>query len=97
MPARWKACSRSRGLRQYLKEVVEQNPVEEPAHEQLGRSRQARVVVEGEFYSPPLPDSELPETVKKQYHPGWGHLAAFPTKIVVYRIDSVSGIGDDAR
>jgi len=63
----------------------------------LGRSRQAGIVVEGEFYGPSLPDSELPETVKKQYHPGWGHLAAFPTKIVVCRIDSVSGIGDDPR
>ena len=63
----------------------------------LDRSRQARVVVEGEFYGPPLPDPKLPDAIKSQYHPGWGHLAAFPTKIVVYRIDSVSATGDDAR
>jgi hypothetical protein len=63
----------------------------------LDRSRQARVVIEGEFYGPPLPAPKLPEAIKNQYHPGWGHLAAFPTKIVVYRIDSVSTTGDDAR
>ena len=63
----------------------------------LDRSRQARVVVEGEFYGPSLPDPKLPDAIKSQYHPGWGHLAAFSTKIVVYRINSVSGTGDDAR
>src|SRR4029077_18572863 len=41
----------------------------------LDRSRQARVVIEGEFYGPPLPAPKLPEAIKNQYHPGWGHLA----------------------
>ena len=63
----------------------------------LDRSRQARVVVEGEFYGPPLPDPRLPDAIKNHYHPGWGHLAAFPTKLVVYRIDSVTAISADAR
>jgi hypothetical protein len=63
----------------------------------LDRNRQVRVVVEGEFYGPPLPDPKLPEALKKQYHPGWGHLAAFSTKMAVYRIESVSAIGDDSR
>jgi hypothetical protein len=63
----------------------------------LDRSRRAYVVVEGEFYGPPLPDPKLPETVKKQYHPGWGHLAAFPTKLVVYRIDSVKAVGSRSQ
>jgi hypothetical protein len=63
----------------------------------LDHSRQAHVVIEGEFYGPPLPDPKLPEAIKNQYHPGWGHLAAFPTKIVVYRLDSVSTTGDDTR
>ena len=63
----------------------------------LDRSRRAYVVVEGAFYGPPLPDPKLPETVKKQYHPGWGDLAAFPTKLVVHRIDSVKAVGSRAQ
>jgi hypothetical protein len=55
----------------------------------LDRSRRAYVVVEGEFYGPPLPDSKLPEAVKKDYHPGWGHLAAFKTKLIVHVIRDV--------
>jgi hypothetical protein len=55
----------------------------------LDRSRRAYVVVEGEFYGPPLPDPKLPEAVKKDYHPGWGHLAAFKTKLVVHAIRDV--------
>jgi hypothetical protein len=47
------------------------------------------VVVEGEFYGPPLADPKLPEAVKKDYHPGWGHLAAFKTKLVVHVIHDV--------
>ena len=55
----------------------------------LDRSRQAYVVVEGEFYGPPLPDPKLPEAIRKNYHPGWGHLGAFRTKLVVHAIRSV--------
>jgi hypothetical protein len=55
----------------------------------LNRSRQAYVVVEGEFYGPPLPDPKLPEAIKKDYHPGWGHLSAFKTKLVVHMIREV--------
>jgi hypothetical protein len=55
----------------------------------LDRSRQAYVVVEGEFYGPPLPDPKLPEAIRKNYHPGWGHLGAFRTKLVVHEIKSV--------
>lgn len=57
--------------------------------EQLDRSRRAYVVVEGELYGPPLPDPNLPEAIKKDYHPGWGHLAAFRTKLVVHVIRDV--------
>jgi hypothetical protein len=57
--------------------------------EELDRSRRAHVVVEGEFYGPPLPDPKLPEAIKKDYHPGWGHLAAFKTKLVVHVICDV--------
>jgi hypothetical protein len=55
----------------------------------LDRSRRAYVVIEGEFYGPPLPDPKLPEAIKKDYHPGWGHLAAFKTKLVVHVIRDV--------
>jgi hypothetical protein len=55
----------------------------------LDRSRQAYVVVEGEFYGPPLPDPKLPEAIRKNYHPGWGHLGAFRTKLVVHAIKAV--------
>jgi hypothetical protein len=55
----------------------------------LDRSRQACVVVQGEFYGPPLPDPKLPEAIPKNYHPGWGHLGAFHTKLVVHAIKSV--------
>jgi len=57
--------------------------------EQLDHSRRAYVVVEGEFYGPPLPDPKLPEAIKKNYRPGWGHLAAFRTKLVVHVICEV--------
>ena len=63
----------------------------------LDRSRLAYVVVEGELYGPPLADPNLPEAVKNHYHPGWGHLAAFPNKLVVYRIDAVNAVGGHAR
>ncbi|MBZ5700770.1 MAG: hypothetical protein LAN84_02865 [Acidobacteriia bacterium] len=55
----------------------------------LDHSRRAYVVVEGEFYGPPLPDPKLPEAIRKSYHPGWGHLAAFKTKLVVHAIRDV--------
>jgi len=61
----------------------------------LERSRRAYVVVEGEFYGPPLPDPKLPDAVRKQYHPGWGHLAAFRTKLVVRKIRDVKATAAD--
>lgn len=57
--------------------------------EVLEHSRRASVVFEGEFYGPPLPDPKLPEAIRKSYHPGWGHLAAFKTKLVVHTIREV--------
>jgi hypothetical protein len=55
----------------------------------LDRSHRAYVVFEGEFYGPPPPDPKLPEVIRKNYHPGWGHLGAFRTKLVVYAIREV--------
>lgn len=52
----------------------------------LDHSRQALVAVEGEFYGPPMPDPNLPEAIRKAYHPGWGRLAAFKTKLVVHAL-----------
>jgi hypothetical protein len=61
----------------------------------LDRSRRAYVVVEGEFYGPPVPDPNLPEAIRKSYHPGWGHLAAFKTKLVVRAIRNVKPVPPD--
>jgi len=51
---------------------------------------EANVVFEGELYGPPLPDSKLPEAFRKLYHPGWGHLGGFRTKLVVQVIREVT-------
>jgi hypothetical protein len=52
----------------------------------LDKSGRAYVVFEGEFYGSPVPDPKLPEAIRKNYHPGWGHLGAFKTKLVVNAI-----------
>jgi hypothetical protein len=56
----------------------------------LKKSGRAYVVFEGEFYGPPAPDTELPEALRKNSHPGWGHLGAFKTKLVVHEIRDVA-------
>jgi len=58
----------------------------------LERSGRAYVVLEGEFYGPGVADPKLPEAIRKSYHPGWGHLAAFRTKMVVRTIRSVRAV-----
>jgi hypothetical protein len=58
----------------------------------LDAGREARVVFEGDFYGPPKVDEKLPEAVQKAYHPGWGHLAAFKSKIVVHAILEVAPV-----
>ena len=68
----------------------------EKLRKMLARSRRAFVVLEGEFYGPPVPDPKLPEAIRKSYHPGWGHLAAFRTKLVVHTILSVKAAPPDA-
>lgn len=55
----------------------------------LDTAGQADVVFEGEFYGPGVPDPKLPESIRKSYQPGWGHLGAFRTKLVVHAIQSV--------
>ncbi len=67
----------------------------EKLRKMLDRSRRAYVVVEGEFYGPPVPDPKLPEALRKSYHPGWGHLAAFKTKLVVHAIREVKAAPTD--
>lgn len=56
----------------------------------LSKSDGAHVVFEGELYGPPVPDPKLPEVLRKNSHPGWGHLGAFKTKLVVYAIRDVA-------
>jgi hypothetical protein len=47
------------------------------------------VVFEGEFYGPQVPDPKLPEAIRKNYHPGWDHMNASMTKMIVHAIQSV--------
>ena len=49
----------------------------------------AYVVFEGELYGPPVPDPKLPDAIRNASHPGWGHLGAFKTKLVVHIIREV--------
>jgi len=55
----------------------------------LQHSKPVYVVLDGDFYGPPMPDPKLPKAILKSYRPGWGHLAAFPTKLVVHAIREV--------
>lgn len=55
----------------------------------LDSKRRANVVFDGEFFGPEHPDPNLPEAIRKSYVPGWGHLGAFKTKLVVHVIRSV--------
>jgi hypothetical protein len=47
------------------------------------------VAFEGEFYGPRAPDTGLPESFRKNYHPAWGSYNNSMTKMVVYTIRSV--------
>ncbi len=55
----------------------------------LDTASKADVVLEGEFYGPGVPDPKLPKALRKASHPGWGHLGAFRTKLVVHAIREV--------
>jgi hypothetical protein len=59
-------------------------------HNQIEKSGKAAVVLSGQLYGPPKPDPKLPESIRKNDHPGWGHLGSFLMKVVVFRIDSVA-------
>lgn len=59
----------------------------------LDSKGQASVVFEGEFFGPERPDPNLPEAIRKSDHPGWGHLGAFKTKLVVHLIRGVRAAG----
>jgi hypothetical protein len=61
----------------------------------LDHSGKAHVVFLGEFYGPGVPDPKLPEAIRKSYHPGWGHLGAFRTKLVVHAIRTVQTVPVD--
>ncbi len=63
----------------------------------LDTAGKADVVFEGEFYGPGVPSPNLPEAIRKSYQPGWGHLGAFRTKLVVHAIQSVKPVPADHR
>jgi hypothetical protein len=56
----------------------------------LDRADRAYVVFDGDLHGPPLPDPKLPDAIRKASHPGWGHLGAFKTKLVVHTIRYVA-------
>jgi hypothetical protein len=60
-----------------------------------GEGAAVLVVFEGEFYGPQMPDPKLPEAIRKNYHPGWDHMNASMTKMVVYTIQSVKPLPTD--
>jgi hypothetical protein len=63
-------------------------------HGILEHSREGRasVVFEGEFYGPPSPDPNLPEAIRKSYHPNWGYSNCCRTKLVVHLIRDVKAV-----
>jgi hypothetical protein len=61
----------------------------------LRMSGAADVLLDGEFFGPGIPDPGLPDSIKKSYRPGWGHLGAFRTKLVVHAIKSVAVVRAD--
>jgi hypothetical protein len=61
----------------------------------LGDGDAVLVVFEGEFYGPRVPDPKLPEALRKVYHPGWDHMNASMTKLVVHAIQSVEPLPAD--
>jgi len=63
----------------------------------LKKAGKAYVVFEGDFYGPEVPDPKLPEAIRKSYQPGWGHLGAFRTKLVVHAIKSVKPVPVDQQ
>ncbi len=59
-------------------------------HDEIEKTGKAAVILSGELYGPPLPDSKVPEPIRKNYRGGWGHLGSFPMKLVVFNIESVT-------
>jgi len=60
-----------------------------------GYSDAVLVVFDGEFYGPRVPDPQLPEAIRKNYHPGWDHDNASMTKLVVLEIHRVEPLPAD--
>jgi hypothetical protein len=63
--------------------------------ELLEHSQRVYITSEGEFYGPPLPDPNLPETLQKGFPPHWGHLGCCRTKLVVRAIRDVKTLATD--
>jgi hypothetical protein len=61
--------------------------------ESAGDGVPVEVIFEGEFYGPPLPDSKLPEWIKRIYQAGWDNTAM--TKLIVRKIYDVKLLPPD--
>jgi hypothetical protein len=53
------------------------------------------VVFEGEFYGPRVPDPNLPEEIRKIYHPAWDAYKDSMSKLVVHVIQNVEPLPAD--
>jgi hypothetical protein len=77
------------------KRLVQMSNKTNAQKEASGDSDAVLVVFEGEFYGPRVPDVKLPEAIRKNYHPGWDHMNASMTKMVVHAIQSVEPLPAD--
>jgi hypothetical protein len=74
---------------------LESTTNKEQLRSMLDTAGKADVVFVGEFYGPGVPSPNLPDAIRKSYQPGWGHLGAFRTKLVVRAIQSVKPVPAD--
>jgi hypothetical protein len=82
------------GLGTWVELALQSNQNKKRLKKIMDTSGKVKVVFEGEFYGPPEPDPKLPESIRKAYHGGWGHLGSFKTKLVVSKIIEVTQISD---
>ena len=81
--------------RRLWKKLVQLTNRTTTARHVLGDGDPVLVVFEGEFYGPRAPDPNLPEAIRKNYHPGWDPMNASMTKMVVHAIRKVQPLPAD--
>ncbi|HUN88926.1 MAG TPA: hypothetical protein VMU28_09050 [Terriglobales bacterium] len=77
------------------KRLVQMSNISNAQKQVSGDGDAVLVVFEGEFYGPRAPDPKLPKAIRKNYHPGWDHMNASMTKMVVHAIEKVQALPAD--